>query len=81
MTTTFQNLNVDFKYAPNYYFIRQKALASGDYEVPQTPTMIQISAKLPDFEYLISIFSWMWAIEHGLEPCMLSFISNACLEM
>ena len=22
----------------------------------------------------------MWAIEHGLEPCMVSFISNVCLK-
>ena len=51
--------------------------------VPQTPTVFYISAKLNHFQtsnILISIFSWMCAIEHGLEPCLLSFISNGCLK-
>ena len=44
--------------------------------------MFYISANqtISRIKYLISIFSWMWGmgnnIEHGLQPCMLSFISN-----
>ena len=51
---------------------------------PHSTTMFYISAKLnnfdPDIKYLISIFAWMLAIEHGLEPCMLSFISYVYLK-
>ena len=36
--------------------------------------------QFPDIKYLISIFACMLAIEHGLEPSMLSFISNVCLK-
>ena len=36
--------------------------------------------QFPEIKYSISICSWMWAIEHVLEPCMLLFISNVCLK-
>ena len=32
--------------------------------------------QFPDIKYLVSIFFMNVAIEHGLEPCMLSFISK-----
>ena len=43
----------------------------GDF-VSRSTTMFYISSKLNNFQifkYNID-FSWMWAIEHGLEPCM-----------
>ena len=61
-----------------YYFICRKVSAS------ERPYHVLHSAKLNNFQtskYSISICSWMWAIEHGIEPCMLSFISYHLFQM
>ena len=64
----------------NYYFICQKASASGGLRPPDPYYFFQRNKTFSRHQIFNIDFSWMWAIEHGLEPCILSFISNVCLK-
>ena len=57
----------------NYYFISQKASASGELR-PWDPYHVLYFSEIkhfPDMNLFNIDFSWMWAIKHGLEPCIL----------
>ena len=74
--TRVNKIYVGFKYPPkglNYIPSSVERL-----QLLRDPAMFTFSKnkQFPGVKiYLISICSRMWAIEHGLEPCMLSFIS------
>ena len=55
----------------NYYLISQKASASGERSSPDPLSCFILSKikQLFHIKCLISMCSWMWAIELGLEPC------------
>ena len=71
--------------------LKKEPLFWGDF-VPQTPPSfsvlqnlnfpISINFDIDSYENEIVswIVSWMWAIEHGLESSMLSFILNVCFK-